>query len=284
MLEHFARGSSDVDWCEWNYAHSTFIAEFYNTISNVIFVVLPPFFMYLFRPYSKHVCSGVNIIWVMFIVVGISSAYFHATLSLVGQLLDELSILWGTMAAFALWTPKWLLAMGPFEKNRETFQYAVLALSLLCTWLGFLYPVANAFVLMVISTPFALMLFAELRSCKDHRVVRLGRACVAWWFVAVLIWINDRVFCDVWTSISFPYLHCAWHVLIFIASYTGCVLGSYFYAVAEFPQLRPTLSYWPRWSPNMGLPYILFKAMPKDKHCDMAEQVKSYGMEKNSWA
>ena len=121
-------------------------------------------------------------------------------------------------------------------------------------------------------------------SCKDHRVVRLGRACVAWWFVAVLIWINDRVFCDVWTSISFPYLHCAWHVLIFIASYTGCVLGSYFYAVAEFPQLRPTLSYWPRWSPNMGLPYILFKAMPKDKHCDMAEQVKSYGMEKNSWA
>ncbi|XP_068740725.1 alkaline ceramidase-like isoform X2 [Montipora capricornis] len=211
MLEHFARGSSEVDWCEWNYAHSTFIAEFYNTISNVIFVVLPPFFM-------------------------------------------------------------------------ETFQYAVLALSLLCTWLGFLYPVANAFVLMVISTPFALMLFAELRSCKDHRVVRLGRACVAWWFVAVLIWINDRVFCDVWTSISFPYLHCAWHVLIFIASYTGCVLGSYFYAVAEFPQLRPTLSYWPRWSPNMGLPYILFKAMPKDKHCDMAEQVKSYGMEKNSWA
>ena len=73
---------------------------------------------YLFRPYSKHVCSRVNIIWVLFVVVGISSAYFHATLSLVGQLLDELAILWSLMVAFVLWTPKWVLALGPFAVER----------------------------------------------------------------------------------------------------------------------------------------------------------------------
>lgn len=283
MLEHFARGSSAVDWCEWNYAHSSFIAEFYNTISNVIFLVLPPFFMYLFRPYSKHVCSGVNIIWVLFVVTGISSAYFHATLSLVGQLLDELSILWGIMVAFALWTPRWLLAIGPIKMNRETFQYGVLAMSLICTWLGFLYPVANAFVLLLTSAPFVFMLFAELKRCRDYRVIRLGFACAGWWFVAVLFWVNDRVFCDVWTSISFPYLHCAWHILIFIASYTGCVLGSYFYAANEFPQLRPTVSYWPCWSQNLGLPYIVLKAMPREKPYETTEPV-NYIPEKKCWA
>ena len=78
---------------------------------------------YLFRPYSKHVCSGVNVIWALFVVIGISSAYFHATLSLVGQLLDELAILWGVMLAFALWTPKWMLTLGPIVVDRYGSKY-----------------------------------------------------------------------------------------------------------------------------------------------------------------
>ena len=78
---------------------------------------------YLFRPYSKHVCSGVNVIWALFVVIGISSAYFHATLSLVGQLLDELAILWGVMLAFALWTPKWMLTLGPIVVDRYGPKY-----------------------------------------------------------------------------------------------------------------------------------------------------------------
>ena len=103
-----------------------------------------------------------------------------------------------------------------------------------------------------------------VHSCRDNRVKRLGFACAGWWFIAVLFWVNDRVFCDIWKSISFPYLHCAWHILIFIACYTGCVLGSYFYAASEFPQLRPALSYWPRWSSDLGVPYVILKAVAKD--------------------
>lgn len=55
---------------------------------------MPPILIYLFKDYGKHVHPGIHIVWIMLIVVGISSAYFHATLSLVGQLLDEISIIW----------------------------------------------------------------------------------------------------------------------------------------------------------------------------------------------
>lgn len=55
---------------------------------------MPPILIYLFKDYGKHVHPGIHIVWLMLIIVGISSAYFHATLSLMGQLLDEISILW----------------------------------------------------------------------------------------------------------------------------------------------------------------------------------------------
>jgi len=120
--------------------------------------------------------------------------------------------------------------------------------------------------LMTFGAPFLFMLFAELKSCQNLKVRRLGFTCAGWWFVAVLFWVNDRVFCDIWRSVSFPYLHCAWHILIFIAGYTGCVLGAYFYAAREFPQLRPALTFWPRWSSEWGVPYIVLRGIPKEGH------------------
>jgi alkaline ceramidase len=48
----------------------------------------------LFKDYGKYVNKGIHVIWFLLIAVGFGSVYFHATLSMVGQLMDEIFILW----------------------------------------------------------------------------------------------------------------------------------------------------------------------------------------------
>lgn len=75
----------------------------------------------------------------------------------------------------------------------------------------------------------------------------------------------DRLFCDAWLSIDFPYMHGVWHILIFIASYTALVLGAYINALEEIPDQKPQLRYWPRNDFEWGVPYISIKK-PYSKH------------------
>jgi hypothetical protein len=68
--------------------------------------------------------------WLLLWVVGWTSTYFHATLSLLGQLLDEISVLWVLMAGMAFWFPEQLipaaLKSGRNDKSgRKRFVFAV---------------------------------------------------------------------------------------------------------------------------------------------------------------
>ncbi|MBN3275739.1 ACER2 ceramidase, partial [Polyodon spathula] len=112
----------------------------------------------------------------------IGSGYFHATLSFLGHMLDELAILWVLMCAIGVWFPKRFLPKI-FRKDR----------------------------------------------CENVRVFKLGLIS----------------FCEMWSSVNFPYLYCTWHILTCLASYLGCVCFAYFDVATEAPEEGPVIKFWP---------------------------------------
>lgn len=258
MWRSLERGSSPVDWCEGNYRISPVIAEFVNTVSNILFFLLPPLLMHLFRDYGRFVNPSIHLIWGLLIVVGICSAYFHATLSLAGQLLDELAILWLFLGAFAMFFPRRFFP-AVLKNDRKRLSVCVSTFALLGTCFAIQHPSANAFALMTLGIPALIVLIQELKRVRCMRVYRLGVRCASLWVFSVFCWINDRMFCDAWSAISFPYLHAVWHIFIFLAAYTAAVLFAYFSVKDEKPEQTPVLRYWPRDDFELGIPYVAIR-------------------------
>ena len=123
----FEPHSSHLDWCEENYAVTPHVserppaprpdrpvepplrparpgqvAEFWNSTSGFLLCFpLVPLAAHAFRPMHRHRLRrdgtrspGLLILWALMAAAGVGSAWFHASLSLAGQLLDELSVIW----------------------------------------------------------------------------------------------------------------------------------------------------------------------------------------------
>ena len=211
-MDYLYYQSSTIDWCEENFVYSPYIAEFYNSISNVFYI-----FIYYIGLYSvKNIyCKDYDKkLFSMLLFTGYCSFYFHATLSLFGQIMDELCILFVLSQSLLL-----------LYKNDNITCYIIYFLTIILTFCMLFFPQMNIPIL------FSYGLFMW-KNVEDKLVIYKKDKMVLWkntkilFFVSLIFWVIDKFLCDVW-PISLLYLHAWWHILICITGYYAIFIGLY---------------------------------------------------------
>lgn len=122
----WAPHTATIDWCESNYVVSDYIAEFWNTLSNLVMILLPLYGVYWSWSHSSYADKysskskplfrvSKSIVWchIGLVLVGLGSWAFHMTLLYPAQLLDEIPMIFGSA----------LLIYGNYDILIESFQF-----------------------------------------------------------------------------------------------------------------------------------------------------------------
>ncbi|HEU5077548.1 MAG TPA: ceramidase [Polyangiaceae bacterium] len=209
--------TASVDWCEQNYAHSTYVCEMFNTISCVAMLLVGLLgALWHHRVLEKRFL----LVFLSVALVGVGSTAFHGTLLFELQMLDELPMLYtATLLVYIL------LENRPERRFGVWFPAALAGYAALATCgAAFMRDQAQFYSFQV--TFAALEFYGLYRTFLIHRKSRnptqrrLFRVGITLYAIAIVLWFIDLRFCDTLVSSALqlgapnPQLHAWWHVLV----------------------------------------------------------------------
>lgn len=226
-LEASSRGlwaqTATIDWCESNYELSYYVAEFWNTLSNLAFI-LPQLAQYIALSKHKSVELAFRRAFLSLALVGIGSFCFHMTLARPMQMFDETSMILVSLHGFYL-----LYIIKKPDVNRKT-----LATLLICYGLIFL----SLYVFLVAwpifhHTAFILLVYASV--AIGYQLKQSHGPHYKFWTVLILqhlafaFWLIDKHYCEILTRFREHHVptvlrpvfqfHAIWHLLMGLSSH-----------------------------------------------------------------
>ncbi|KAI9256479.1 alkaline phytoceramidase family protein [Phascolomyces articulosus] len=226
--------TSSVDWCEENYTHSYYIAEFWNTVSSLAMVVLG-----LLGVTLHHRSIGWRLTgsYFLIVVVGIGSVLFHATLQFEHQMWDEVPMVWTACYLFYV-----LLA----EHGYEGDVYPI-CISIYCALATYVTSQsAGKIQFIMFQSSFGCVMWSCLwfvlkmyRATKNQEIVRLFHRGAQFLALALGVWLFDKNLCFVYEKYHLfnPQLHAWWHVLMCTSLHFFYVACGYQVVLKEKPQI-----------------------------------------------
>ncbi|KAG6419994.1 hypothetical protein SASPL_116508 [Salvia splendens] len=205
--------TSTHEWCELNYVHSSYIAEFFNTISNVPCILLA--LIGLVNSLKYRFEKRFSVLHLSNMILGIGSMIYHATLQRLQQQGDETPMVWEMLLyIYILYSPDW-----HYRSTMPTFLFLygaafAVAHSQVRFNLGFKVHY-GLLCLLCIPRMYKYYIHTEDRAAK-----RLAKLYVATLVTATICWLADRLFCKDISLWHFnPQGHALWHVLMGFNSY-----------------------------------------------------------------
>mmetsp|Transcript_42802 Transcript_42802/g.100349 ORF Transcript_42802/g.100349 Transcript_42802/m.100349 type:complete len:258 (-) Transcript_42802:51-824(-) len=217
--------NATIDWCESNYAVSSWVAEFWNTVSSA--AMLAPALWGLRIAIARRYEAVVVVQFMVLIVVAVGTALFHASLGYAGQMVDELSMLAGGLN----WVVGLLLAT---HRSRGEPAPGSKIVALVFVTIGFCGPhVAFGFtvVFQVFFTLFVLAGLVLLHELYWNIFTLDAQRCLVRLYLASLVgsvipWQADIHACKWLASLPLgnPQLHAWWHVIVGYNCFVGGML------------------------------------------------------------
>jgi dihydroceramidase len=235
--------TSSVDWCEANYTHTQYIAEFWNTVSSLAMVALGALGVVLHR---KSLGWRLSFAYLLIVVVGIGSVLFHATLQFEHQMWDEVPMVW--TACYLLWV---LLS----EYNYKGWPYTV-AIALYCALATLVTSQSQGTTqFYMFQTSFGGVMWSCLwfvwkmyRAASDKQeITGLFHRGAQFLVLAIAVWLFDKNMCFIYDTPGLfnPQLHAWWHVLM-------CMSLHYFFVACGHQSTlsdKPSIAYFAKLIP-----------------------------------
>ncbi|KAJ8774058.1 hypothetical protein K2173_009489 [Erythroxylum novogranatense] len=210
------------DWCEKNYVYSSYVAEFFNTMSNITSILLA--FVDLINALRQRFEKRFSILHISNIILAVGSLLYHATLQHMQQLGDETPMVWEMLFAFlhpvllALLKYNADLFSGPCTPVADLL---VSIWSCICSYhalvrfgIGFK---VHYLILCLLCIP---RIYKYYIHTKDRRAKLLARLYLVSVFIASLCWLYDRICCDTIPRWRFnPQGHALWYFFMGFSSY-----------------------------------------------------------------
>ena len=224
--------TSSIDWCEHNYVISFFVAEFWNTLSNIGLVLLGLFGCYWTRKVGIE--FRFTLCYICIAIIGVGSAAFHGTLTHVGQQGDETPMMFYCCAfcpCLFFLKPESEKKFGP-----NTFQYTCVGLLVFALGFAVLHWFYRFILFFQMLIGFCAVLSVILlrphnKACSNKSAHRLGLHYYGGvGALSMLVWQLDVHFCrhlHALPHLPNPQFHAWWHFGCAVYTYSGCTFLTY---------------------------------------------------------